>query len=156
MTEMHICEYLKLCWAKQAVHIWKHVAVGIVVQGRRYHFIFFFSILSFLLHLPLRPLGPFLSLPCFCSLPLSVAEQAPMAKMDQYASMDPYSRSRYDQGIDSKIVIMGNSGLFMPPYNAYPHRSRPLQASGKPVYSSDIPKTSLIPRIRLLRAALSL
>ncbi|KAG2013385.1 GTP-binding protein RAB5 [Coprinopsis cinerea AmutBmut pab1-1] len=25
--------------------------------------------------------------------------------------MDPYSRSRYDQGIDSKIVIMGNSGV---------------------------------------------
>ncbi|KAK7470986.1 hypothetical protein VKT23_002400 [Stygiomarasmius scandens] len=25
--------------------------------------------------------------------------------------MDPYSRSRYDHGIDSKIVIMGNSGV---------------------------------------------
>lgn len=25
--------------------------------------------------------------------------------------MDPYSHSRYDQGIDSKIVIMGNSGV---------------------------------------------
>ncbi|KAK7061432.1 P-loop containing nucleoside triphosphate hydrolase protein [Favolaschia claudopus] len=25
--------------------------------------------------------------------------------------MDPYSRSRYEQGIDSKIVIMGNSGV---------------------------------------------
>ncbi|KAF5370006.1 hypothetical protein D9758_001363 [Tetrapyrgos nigripes] len=25
--------------------------------------------------------------------------------------MDPYSRSRYDQGVDSKIVIMGNSGV---------------------------------------------
>jgi hypothetical protein len=23
---------------------------------------------------------------------------------------DPYSRSRYHQGIDSKIVVMGNSG----------------------------------------------
>ncbi|TRM68456.1 P-loop containing nucleoside triphosphate hydrolase protein [Schizophyllum amplum] len=31
--------------------------------------------------------------------------------MEQYARMDPYSRSRYDQGIDSKIVIMGNSGV---------------------------------------------
>ncbi|KAJ7162556.1 P-loop containing nucleoside triphosphate hydrolase protein [Mycena crocata] len=31
--------------------------------------------------------------------------------MEQYAPMDPYSRSRYEQGIDSKIVIMGNSGV---------------------------------------------
>jgi len=25
--------------------------------------------------------------------------------------MDPYTRSRYEQGLDSKIVVMGNSGL---------------------------------------------
>ncbi|KAF5387785.1 hypothetical protein D9615_000045 [Tricholomella constricta] len=31
--------------------------------------------------------------------------------MQEYPRMDPYSRSRYDQGIDSKIVIMGNSGV---------------------------------------------
>ncbi|KAJ7688407.1 P-loop containing nucleoside triphosphate hydrolase protein [Mycena rosella] len=31
--------------------------------------------------------------------------------MEQYSPMDPYSRSRYEQGIDSKIVIMGNSGV---------------------------------------------
>ncbi|KAJ7477064.1 P-loop containing nucleoside triphosphate hydrolase protein [Mycena galericulata] len=31
--------------------------------------------------------------------------------MEQYPRMDPYSRSRYEQGIDSKIVIMGNSGV---------------------------------------------
>ncbi|KAL1743924.1 P-loop containing nucleoside triphosphate hydrolase protein [Schizophyllum fasciatum] len=31
--------------------------------------------------------------------------------MAQYARLDPYARSRYDQGIDSKIVIMGNSGV---------------------------------------------
>lgn len=31
--------------------------------------------------------------------------------MEQYQSLDPYSRSRYDHGIDSKIVIMGNSGV---------------------------------------------
>ena len=30
--------------------------------------------------------------------------------MDDYAPMDPYSRTRYEHGIDSKIVIMGNSG----------------------------------------------
>ncbi|KAJ7591397.1 P-loop containing nucleoside triphosphate hydrolase protein [Mycena floridula] len=29
--------------------------------------------------------------------------------MDQY--LDPYARARYEQGIDSKIVIMGNSGV---------------------------------------------
>ncbi|CAA7259475.1 unnamed protein product [Cyclocybe aegerita] len=31
--------------------------------------------------------------------------------MDDYPSHDPYSRSRYEHGIDSKIVIMGNSGV---------------------------------------------
>ena len=30
----------------------------------------------------------------------------------QTSFLDPYSRTRYDQGIDSKIVIMGNSGMF--------------------------------------------
>jgi len=30
--------------------------------------------------------------------------------MAQYPRMDPYSRSRYEQGIDAKIVIMGNTG----------------------------------------------
>ncbi|KAG5637316.1 hypothetical protein H0H81_005009 [Sphagnurus paluster] len=31
--------------------------------------------------------------------------------MQEYSRMDPYSRSRYEHGIDSKIVIMGNSGV---------------------------------------------
>jgi len=31
--------------------------------------------------------------------------------MDQYPHLDPYARARYEQGIDSKIVIMGNSGV---------------------------------------------
>ncbi|RDB20501.1 Ras-like GTP-binding protein RYL2 [Hypsizygus marmoreus] len=31
--------------------------------------------------------------------------------MEEYPHMDPYSRSRYEQGVDSKIVIMGNSGV---------------------------------------------
>lgn len=26
--------------------------------------------------------------------------------------MDPYRKSRYDQGVDAKIVIMGNTGLY--------------------------------------------
>jgi len=35
--------------------------------------------------------------------------------MEEYENLDPYSRSRYEHGIDSKIVIMGNSGiLFIP------------------------------------------
>ena len=33
--------------------------------------------------------------------------------MEQYQSLDPYSRSRYEHGIDSKIVIMGNSGTLI-------------------------------------------
>ncbi|KIM45946.1 hypothetical protein M413DRAFT_298340 [Hebeloma cylindrosporum] len=31
--------------------------------------------------------------------------------MEEYQNLDPYSRSRYEHGIDSKIVIMGNSGV---------------------------------------------
>ncbi|KAG6813460.1 hypothetical protein H0H92_010794 [Tricholoma furcatifolium] len=31
--------------------------------------------------------------------------------MGEYASLDPYMGSRYEDGIDSKIVIMGNSGV---------------------------------------------
>ncbi|KAF4619429.1 hypothetical protein D9613_005435 [Agrocybe pediades] len=31
--------------------------------------------------------------------------------MHEYQSLDPYSRSRYEHGIDSKIVVMGNSGV---------------------------------------------
>ncbi|KAG5735687.1 Ras-like GTP-binding protein RYL2 [Termitomyces sp. T112] len=31
--------------------------------------------------------------------------------MGEYSRIDPYHRSRYDDGIDSKIVIMGNSGV---------------------------------------------
>ncbi|KAG6833611.1 hypothetical protein H0H87_004238 [Tephrocybe sp. NHM501043] len=31
--------------------------------------------------------------------------------MGEYSRMDPYLRSRYEEGIDSKIVIMGNSGV---------------------------------------------
>ena len=31
--------------------------------------------------------------------------------MDTYADADPYARPRFDNGIDSKIVIMGNSGV---------------------------------------------
>jgi len=31
--------------------------------------------------------------------------------MVDYAPMDPYKRSRYEQGIDAKIVVMGNTGV---------------------------------------------
>ncbi|KAG6850157.1 hypothetical protein H0H93_000284 [Arthromyces matolae] len=31
--------------------------------------------------------------------------------MGEYSRLDPYLRSRYEDGIDSKIVIMGNSGV---------------------------------------------
>ena len=30
--------------------------------------------------------------------------------MVEYPRMDPYSRSRYEHGIDAKIVVMGNTG----------------------------------------------
>ena len=67
--------------------------------------------------------------------------------MDDYPSLDPYVRSRYDQGIDSKIVIMGNSGIVLlhrvitsmrllsfrrswqdqPPLSIYPEQVRPKE-----------------------------
>jgi small GTP-binding protein len=31
--------------------------------------------------------------------------------MAQYPRMDPFLRSRYEQGIDAKIVVMGNTGV---------------------------------------------
>ncbi|TFY74506.1 hypothetical protein EWM64_g9505, partial [Hericium alpestre] len=31
--------------------------------------------------------------------------------MAAYPRMDPYKRSRYDHGIDAKIVVMGNTGV---------------------------------------------
>jgi hypothetical protein len=36
------------------------------------------------------------------------------AVMAAYPRMDPYMRSRYDQGIDAKIVVMGNTGQHGP------------------------------------------
>jgi len=30
--------------------------------------------------------------------------------MEQYPRMDLYTRSRYEQGIDAKVVVMGNTG----------------------------------------------
>jgi hypothetical protein len=48
--------------------------------------------------------------------------------MDDYPGLDPYSRFKYDQGIDSKIVVMGNSGevhIKYFPCNLYVH-TRPL------------------------------
>ena len=32
--------------------------------------------------------------------------------MAEYPRMDPYRKARYDQGVDAKIVIMGNTGAF--------------------------------------------
>ena len=36
---------------------------------------------------------------------------SPTMEDSEYQSLDPYSSSRYEHGIDSKIVIMGNSGI---------------------------------------------
>lgn len=30
--------------------------------------------------------------------------------MADYGRLDPYRKARYDQGVDAKIVIMGNTG----------------------------------------------
>lgn len=55
--------------------------------------------------LPRRPLS---------STPRGLAPRPPLAAMDDvldhYPLPDPYSRRRLDQGIDSKIVVMGSSG----------------------------------------------
>lgn len=34
--------------------------------------------------------------------------------MSDYAALDPYCKSHYEQGIDAKVVVMGNTGLFAP------------------------------------------
>ena len=58
--------------------------------------------------------------------------------MEEYQNLDPYSRSRYEHGIDSKIVIMGNSGtLFI--HSAIPLFGRLLAITG-------VGKTSLLHR----------
>lgn len=64
--------------------------------------------------------------------------------MDTYADPDPYSRPRYDNGIDSKIVIMGNSGTSISRRQRAAH-SVP-QASGKLVSSTATPRASSTPR----------
>lgn len=60
--------------------------------------------------------------------------------MEQYSRMDPYSRSRYEQGIDSKIVIMGNSGPCALP------RSRVVKLTAEGVHATGVGKTSLLQR----------
>ncbi len=71
--------------------------------------------------------------------------------MNDYSRLDPYSRSRYDNGIDAKIVVMGNTGPYISRPSLYvmciliscprPH----LQASERPACSSDTPRTSTNP-----------
>lgn len=62
----------------------------------------------------------------FSSVPLSCLSFQPLrpcgirarlqrgSMMAQYPRMDPYQRSRYEQGIDAKIVVMGNTGMSQP------------------------------------------
>jgi hypothetical protein len=60
---------------------------------------------------PSRPLGPALSLPHRGRLATRVVYPRFGTIMEEYSRIDPYGRSAYEEGIDSKIVIMGNSGL---------------------------------------------
>ena len=57
--------------------------------------------------------------------------------MEEYQSLDPYSRSRYEHGIDSKIVIMGNSGT---------SSLSSLYLSVSSIYPTGVGKTSLLYR----------
>ena len=70
--------------------------------------------------------------------------------MSAYPRMDPYRGSRYEHGIDAKVVVMGNSGqsvfrlfpsihslLSSVPYN---------KAWARPAYYNDIRKTNTTPR----------
>jgi hypothetical protein len=56
--------------------------------------------------------------------------------MEEFQNLDPYSRSRYEHGIDSKIVIMGNSGIHSAIPTSFP---RLLSVTG-------VGKTSLLHR----------
>jgi Ras family len=55
--------------------------------------------------------------------------------MAQYPRMDPYSRSRYERGIDAKIVVMGNTG-----------QSRFILVHHLLTYPTGVGKTSLLHR----------
>jgi hypothetical protein len=57
--------------------------------------------------------------------------------MEEYQRLDPYSRSRYEHGIDSKIVIMGNSGTSI---------RFPLDVCSCSLYPTGVGKTSLLYR----------
>ncbi|KAH8106145.1 ribosomal protein S7e-domain-containing protein [Cristinia sonorae] len=59
------------------------------------------------------PVPPFPHFP-FLSPPLRVRHPYPLVTtddMEEYPRMDPYMKARYDQGVDAKIVIMGNTGV---------------------------------------------
>ena len=94
---------------------------------------------------------------------------ARQVSMEDYPRTDPYRRSRHEQGVDAKIVIMGNTGMsfafLSPPLRCAP-ASRPRrvtlpapshrcpQVSARPACCTDIPRTSSIPRIPLLQQVL--
>jgi hypothetical protein len=51
---------------------------------------------------------------CLLSLALAASVRE-TGRMAQYPRMDPYNRARYEQGVDAKIVIMGNTGSSLHP-----------------------------------------
>ena len=62
---------------------------------------------------------PLLPPPRLCGPPLLLHPPMPQP----YSRMDPYRKARYDQGVDAKIVIMGNTGPSIPRFisgNAVP------------------------------------
>lgn len=78
-------------------------------------------------------------------------DPSPVA-MAGYASLDPYSKSRYE-GVDAKIVVMGNTGssphrrlLFFLPFLTFflflDVPIRVVQVLERPAFFSDTPKTS--------------
>lgn len=88
---------------------------------------------------------PPLSLRYFSARPFISTSTSPMSA---YPPMDPYRRSRFEHGIDAKVVVMGNSG------SSYFLRSLSLthnifKVLARPASFNDTPKTSSTQRTPL-------
>ena len=70
--------------------------------------------------------------------------------MSAYPRMDPYRGSRYEHGIDAKVVVMGNSGEPLFPLLPLTHRllsSVPRnKVWARPASYNDTLKTNTTPR----------
>ena len=111
-----------------------------------------------LLSSPPLPSFPFPFRPhLFCATPARPLISTYTTAMSAYPRLDPYRASRYEHGIDAKVVVMGNSGE--PPlsrffdnarsYNRRHRRRPPIKALARPACYNDTLKISSIQRTLL-------